>query len=530
LAAPYKFKITPENNIIVPEARIMLKNEIFHVMVVEDEIIILKHLISKINALPFPFEVSMSACNGKDALTLIKEAPPDIIFTDVKMPVMSGIQLIEEVHNHYPQTLAVIISGYEEFEYARQAIRFGVVDYLLKPVNEEKLYEVARRLYSAMQDRKRNETLQAINKALCGQLRDEEASSDEHLSVCLIKYGNLCTPQCEEIYREAVNRSRSDMHLDIWLCNYYQGSNGWWLIDEKDPSYQILIVLEPLILPQKDMFLNLIHDRQDSIAVNICEFPSPVVLSQLRTSVHALYDTIELKLVPYISGYNTVYTVSELQRQIPDPSFSEGLRLYLKPDQYVHLKEYLQQLLTSWKAGRIPQSHLLKYVDALFNFFSHHNIGSFCIEQVISQIQVLLIKCHSADELYKRLFLLLEEHVLIPLLESQRSAEVYQKIRKYIEINYPSAITMESLSEIFHLSPSYLSRIFKKYCKKSPINYLIEIRMNNAGKIITDNPGMDIKVIAELVGYSDQHYFSRYFKQFYNMSPTEYKNKATLSQ
>ncbi len=507
----------------------MFKNKVCRVMVVEDEMIILDHLISKIRALPFPFEVSMSAYNGKDALALIEESPPDILFTDVKMPVMSGIQLIEQVHNRYPQILSVIISGYEEFEYARQAIRFGVVDYLLKPVNEEKLYDAARRLYSVMQERKRNEAMQAISKALSGQLREDEAAADGRLSVCLVKFGNLCAPQYEELCREAVHRFRNGLQLEEWLRNYYHDSSVWWLIDGKDPGYRILIVPEPHILPPKEMFLNLISchskDKQDALAVNLCEFPSPVTPVQLRTAVQALYDTIQQRLVPCISGYHIADTGSLWQDPIPD--FSEGLRGYLKPGQYSHLKEYLLQLLAAWKTGKTPQIRLLKYVDALSDFFTRHNAGSFSAGQLSAHFQALLTECRSADELYRRLFMLLEEHVLTPLLEGQSSAEVYQKIRKYIELNYPSAITMESLSEIFHLSPSYLSRVFKKYGKKSPIKYLIEIRMHKAGKIIDTYTDMDLKTVAELVGYTDQHYFSRYFRQFYKMSPTEYKLKAT---
>jgi len=509
----------------------MRKNEVFHVMIVEDEIIILNHLISKIQALPFSFDVSMSACNGKDALMLIQESPPDILFTDVKMPVMTGIQLIEEIHSRFPQILTVIVSGYEEFEYARQAIRFGVVDYLLKPINAEKLYEVAQRLYSVLQERVQNENLQTIKKAVSGKLQNREADSDEYFSVCLFKFGNICPPQYEDLNLEMINHLRSNVHLEEWLHHYYHGSNSWWLIDEKDPSYQILIVSEPHILPRKDVFLSFIQAQathgDHPISVNICEFPSPVILSQLHTSIQTLHDTISLLLAPFVSGYHTAHVGSELQSPIPDTTFSEDLRLYLKPDQYIHLKEYFLQLLTSWKTGEIPQSHLLRYVDSIFSFFVQNNISSFPTDKILAQFQVLLIECHSADELYNRLFLLLEEQVLTPMQESQSGEEVYRKIKKYIELNHPSAITIESLSEIFHLSPSYLSRVFKKHGKKSPIKYLIEIRMHKAGKMIETYPNMDLKVIAELVGYSDQHYFSRSFRQFYKMSPTEYKIQAT---
>ena len=508
----------------------MLSNQVFRVMVVEDEILILNHLISKIKVLPFSFEVSMSASNGKDALALIQESPPDIIFTDVKMPVMSGIQLVEQIHHQYPEILTVIISGYEEFEYVSKAIHFGVVDYLLKPVNTEKLYDIAQRLYSTLQSRKQNESKQTISRALSGQLSDSESTADKDLSVCLIKFGNLCEPHCEDKNQKALNQFWNSLNLETWLLDYYHSANGWWLMSAKDPSCQILIVSEPLKLPQNDLFAFLTQtcgNDQNAFAVNLCEYPSSIAILELRATVQSLYDTICLQLIPYISGYYFAQPGSGQQYSIPDPFVYETLRLLLKPSQYTCLSEYLKKLLYSWKAGRIPQCHLIKYVHTLFHFFAQHNVCSFTADQILVQFQEMLAVCQSADQLYAQLFLLLEEHVLSPLQESHSSAEIYQKIKEYIELNYPSSITMESLSEIFHISPSYLSRIFRKYSKKSPIKYLIEIRMSKAGKIIAAYPDMDFKTIAELVGYSDQHYFSRYFKQFFNMTPTEYKLSIT---
>jgi YesN/AraC family two-component response regulator len=108
-------------------------------MVVEDEALILDHLVSKIEALPLPLVVSATATNGEDAFRLIEQAPPDIVFTDIRMPLMNGLELSQRIHERYPSVAVVIISGYNEFEYARQALRYNVSDYLLKPTTRKLL-------------------------------------------------------------------------------------------------------------------------------------------------------------------------------------------------------------------------------------------------------------------------------------------------------------------------------------------------------------------------------------------------------
>lgn len=118
----------------------------FKVLVAEDEHLILKNIIKKINQLNSGFEVVGGVQNGKAALELIEEMVPDLIITDIRMPVMDGFQLLEQISLHYPHIKKVIISGYDEFEYARQALRYEVMDYLLKPVKQDALAKILNKV------------------------------------------------------------------------------------------------------------------------------------------------------------------------------------------------------------------------------------------------------------------------------------------------------------------------------------------------------------------------------------------------
>lgn len=114
-------------------------NTKYSVIVAEDEILLLDHLAEKIRQCAPDFEVVGKAQTGDEAYRLVKEHHPDLLITDIRMPVMNGIELLENVYNHCPLTKFIIISGYSDFEYAQSAIRLKVSEYLLKPIDPEEL-------------------------------------------------------------------------------------------------------------------------------------------------------------------------------------------------------------------------------------------------------------------------------------------------------------------------------------------------------------------------------------------------------
>lgn len=111
----------------------------FSVLVIEDESLIAKNIAKKIEELNPSFLVAAIASNGLEGLKLAEEYLPNVIFTDIRMPVMDGLELVKQIHERYPFILSVIISGYSDFEYAKEALRYEVSNYLLKPVNYEEL-------------------------------------------------------------------------------------------------------------------------------------------------------------------------------------------------------------------------------------------------------------------------------------------------------------------------------------------------------------------------------------------------------
>lgn len=128
----------------------------YSVIIAEDEILLLDNLIKKVNDSNTDFEVIGKAQTGTQAYELIKQLHPDLLITDIRMPVMDGLELIKQVRDHYPHMDIIIISGYSEFEYAKTAIKYHVNDYLLKPIDAESIEKVLLELQNKIHLRNHN--------------------------------------------------------------------------------------------------------------------------------------------------------------------------------------------------------------------------------------------------------------------------------------------------------------------------------------------------------------------------------------
>ena len=146
-------------------------------LVVEDESLIRKNLIKKITALDLPLTLIGEAANGMEAIVKVEKDCPDLVITDIRMPVMDGLQMIEKLHDMNLNTRAVILSGYSEFEYAKKAIYYGVEDYLLKPLAAEDIVDVLERIEKKMEEEEQKNAGtpgQCIKELVYGGLLSEE--------------------------------------------------------------------------------------------------------------------------------------------------------------------------------------------------------------------------------------------------------------------------------------------------------------------------------------------------------------------
>lgn len=127
-----------------------MKTSTYKYIIAEDESLIRKNLVKKINALNLPLESAGETANGLEAIGLIERHCPELVITDIRMPQCDGLELIKYLHGNYPRTKVVVLSGYDDFSYAQTALRYSVKDYLLKPVASEHLLEALQRVLITM--------------------------------------------------------------------------------------------------------------------------------------------------------------------------------------------------------------------------------------------------------------------------------------------------------------------------------------------------------------------------------------------
>ena len=140
------------------------------------------------------------------------------------------------------------------------------------------------------------------------------------------------------------------------------------------------------------------------------------------------------------------------------------------------------------------------------------------------QLQEKLFPVHKMEEMKEQIWDMLEGYISFEF-EEEKSETLVQWVESYIDKHYAEDITVEDLSRIFHFNGTYLTRVFKKHKGESPVKYIIGVRMNKAIELMKTQKDMDLKQIAELVGYVDSHYFSRIFKNRTGKTPSEYRSE-----
>lgn len=401
----------------------------YRAVVAEDELPILENLVGKICALEQPVQVVGTATDGEQALELITKLRPHILMTDIKMPMMDGMTLIQKALELLPGLKVIIISGYSEFEYAKQALQYGVADYLLKPVSAEELSGTVQKVLESLCEHSALRERGIIVSHLQGDHFPGVLPSDiaDHMfDMYLICLGGFYDKHQNTQDLERVALLWERLALTELLGRHAVPDSRWWLVGERQPNCRILIVTHQPGLPDEAAFHQLLASLEEACALTICGMCEPVSFCKI---------------------WQTAQQLRELMGRTVVPSLSQAV-----------ISHGVQQ-----KRCYVP----------------YHCGGA--------------------------------------------AKELAEGIKKQMDDNYLTPITVETLAELFHFSPSYITRIFKKEYGVPPFKYLLGLRIDEAKRMIRANDSLNIGLVAQAVGYEDQHYFSRIFKNVTGLSPSEYK-------
>ncbi|HIZ21460.1 MAG TPA: response regulator [Candidatus Blautia faecigallinarum] len=530
------------------------------VFLVEDELVIREGLRDKIPWEQYGFQFVGAAADGEMALPQIRKLQPDVLITDIKMPFMDGLSLSRIVSSEFPQMKIVIISGHDDFDYARQAIEVGVDQYLLKPITRMTLRKVLLELKEKIEQEMEHNDYQLQFQ---NEMHEYEQMSRRRFFEKVFE-GKLSV---KEIYEEAARRSIEITGSCYNLLLFYLREKDFQLsqarMDELMRKQEEILHFF-LRYPQYILFrwnVNsygvLIKGEKEQM-----EEMAETGLSQIKRLCQPLEDHLEwyaavgkpverLSLLPQCYQSTNHYFASRFLTPNLHILTEETLAEYLTPQEEKSIDsvdsskmdpEIIRDFLSRGTSGEIQEfveSYLYNIREALesrmFRDYVVLNIR-FTIMAYVESIGATREEYRERlrdsdrdmhmkpEEVFEYFVDMLQAAVSIRDKESNyQSSRMLRKVLDYIDENYTKdTLSLNSAAEAVDVSANYLSAIFSQNMQKTFIEYVTAKRMETAKKLLRGTDRSSGEIAAE-VGYKDPHYFSFVFKKTQGMSPREYR-------
>ncbi|WP_334073913.1 response regulator [Paenibacillus sp. A14] len=528
------------------------------VLLADDEPVILRGLKKLIPWEEMGFAIVGEANDGNELRQLIREARPDLIISDINMPGGSGIDIVRELYEQARQIKVVFISAYQEFAFARQAIQYGALDYLVKPVSKKHLEDVVSKAASLIREEsegerakemldhyeRKNRTV-TIEELLDSLMDGDKRAAGELIrmgAIALSRYTGVCVLEPdEEMGGDSRWEERERKLVQFALNNIIKEtleSRGNGLMFHKDGRFGILIPYEqpgePLKLAED------LHSKVNAFLKLKVSLGIGVPVSGIEAADESYRSALEALKTRYFTGVNRIVEAGKEDappagemRSISEPQ--AGIFKAVTSQNEEMLTEMTDLLLAIVKhlAGGSKQLAITNVYNTIL-----------LLEQEMASIGVPIGSFqggHGQNSLLESL----SGHATFAGVAEELSAVVRQaferfarklsnkevaqlrQVKAHMAEHYAENITLESMAAIIYMNPYYFSSFFKKHTGKNFKQYLTEERMKHALRLLLDTDLM-IYEIAECVGYNNARHFSDMFKKMYGKLPQEYRQSASV--
>lgn len=502
----------------------------YKVLIVDDERLIRVSIRQRVNWEKLGLTVAGMAGNGLEALQFIEQKRPDIVLVDIRMPLMDGLALIKEVRRkdivgvHF-----VIISGYNDFDYARQAIRLGVSDYIQKPVDEQELENALRSIISGMENK-----ATVTDHGLVPPERNDNPCNADEIAYCNAwlhgqpisgedAFKHLGGP--EYCLIQAVSTARLKPVLALKALEHAVGTanigtSHLFFADSVYPEQLWVLISGSALVPRS--FVNKLTSAGGFDAVVTPVFSDLAELPRLNNLtwtnlIHRLFKPMR----PFVR-----LCVAELQPDSRLRATFQKMNSYLEEMICEHdLKGVTDTIRHIFDDCLIPAASPILLDRFIFSY-------STMLVQAIgngdsSRRQVVLTDILLTASSFEDLRMSLVSYASRVLGESAKSypQDIIERIHQYIDQNFDDDLTLTEISKYFHLNACYLSQMFKAHSGNRLSEYIESVRIEKS-RALLGIPNISVADAAARVGYSDANYFSKVFKKNTGMSPTQYQHEA----
>jgi two-component system response regulator YesN len=536
-------------------------------LIVDDESAIIDDIKATLSSENIGIDCIYQANSGTEAIGILNQHSVDFVITDIRMPGMNGIELVKTIKVKWKHIKCILLSGYAEFTYAQEAVKHDVVDYLLKPITDQKLLMTIRATLQMIEEEKKEltfyskiksalkENIPSLQQKLLSDLIEGKHIEETHLTDLLELYQipNIMN----ESYVTMVSRFNEDMNWDQEnLLEYAIGNimeetfNDFYLMStSRNHLFVVLIFLKPEVREKHPSFIHeqnafekiverLAVQLQDSVKFYLnVTFSFSLSRSNLFPSdVAHIYRSLESSFVrnPNQSGIQS-------QRMMETQEFQSLISLLESPT-LMHLFEAgrwdlidgkLRQIFRDLKENTtISREHILEIYFIISNsiFYFLHRNGNFLTD----------VQSENAEEFIRRLpFFSIERFEkwtfgitfqikeIMNIPRKSNHAHIMQKIHDYISRHVETDVSLQTIADHVYLHPVYLSKLFKFETGEGLSEYVQRIRLEKAAYMLL-HTGEKIYKISEKIGLQDPSYFIRVFKKYFGMTPQQYRNGAML--
>lgn len=539
-----------------------------NVLIVDDEAVIREGIIKSIDWGSYDINIVGEASNGVEALEIFKNKMPDIVITDIRMPIMDGLELSRNLIELMPSVKLIILTGYGEFEYAKKAIEFKVSKFVLKPIGAEELVKIVLKLKDEIYDEKRKAT----------EGKSFELLFQENLPVIRGRLINRLTDgSYSSISKDEILKKAKTLNMDfsgpIYQVFILAIDDYFYCVDNQTPEKRELLLDSVLNIADEalasytkgflcrneiSLFVGIINTgRHDFNIIGMCKYLQFLISKHLKISIS----------IGIGNEKNDIYKVFE--------SYDEAFnalrnRIYKGKNAVIHIKDVAEDtgmtssgFLQNYNNEEKELLFCLKLIDQnkvndLFNrlferFVSmkvdYNNIKNVCLKLLLAAFREIdemginieghlniqfdlfneIEKCEIIDDI--KIWMINVTEKMIEVIENGKN-ETYKSIVKiaidYIMKHYNEPLSLTIIAEKVHVTPNYFSRVFRKETNENFIEWLNKYRIEKAKEFLTDF-SLKTYEVAEKVGFNNYKHFSYNFRKYVGCSLTEYKNHRGIS-
>lgn len=534
----------------------------YKVIIVDDEILIREGIAHGVPWDELGFEIIGQAKNGVEAVELIRGDVPDIVLTDIRMPKMDGIELIEYLKANYPQVKIIIISGYSDVEYFKSAINNRVSEYLLKPTEYNEFEKVFKHMKAALDEERAKEA--EYNK-LKKHLIESLPFMKEKFLDRLVKGYYTDTEQVKEKLKfYEINLIQDEVAVIVMeVDNFYVVTSGF--SEEIKELLRLSVVLTSNnVFRDRQLQGTFFSSSSDEIIGIISNKAHPkIIISAIEEIQKKIYDYKMITISAGISGkcpdiMHIQLYYEQATQALKQKVFFGNQSIVFFSD--INVMETPDALPYSFDSSKLinavfyeEEQKLISFLDDVFNQFErkmvkkYDNIDRLCIEMLFIlarhavqyniQLEDILeargetyFYSYNYDSLSTKkkwmLSVLTELNHMIKQIRNDNASIIIRVVKNYLDENFSNnSISLELVADIVNKNPAYVSCLFKNKTGVNFSEYVAKLRVNKAKEHLGD---VRVKMyeISSMVGYADASHFTKIFKKYTGVLPSEYRKTA----